>query len=656
MEHFATQHGKTTNSGTVSSPWPIPYALAGAEGKIAPGSILNVDIDKVCPFELPHDGVHGPKTPRAGFKVSISGDENNKTIIRFTGHGIGSLPEYRGENGRSAWRLRAPMTGPGINLWEGQHLVLNPADGVYVGGYFVGTDGKIYPLTSARRDDGRSITASSHIYNPEGAYYTGPTVMRQANAKPLIRLDHASTEAMLGKETIGPPSINPNECELHLFVSHGQFLDVEGSHLIIEGLNISFSYMGVNLHKTANHVTIRNGTICGGVNLIYCGEASHWLIDNMILDGLLDPEKSHLSWGDIKAGKQPADMNKVSCINPGTGSHGQVTRCILRNAFDGLAGGGSHLQVGGFAPYHDGMTVAEWDTECRKLGNHFDCIWDDAHQIDHRQRHLIHNHNLYTGAGISRDGSAAGTDFGSGRPLSLCNVFDGSQCRVFLFRKGRDITNPDQTGEGLRHPNTLSSHGPFVRPFPWIKVNDTEIWGETCIRPDQAKGLHGAGGTLQNLAQDEVNEEYNCIVIDKGVPTRNPNVYFRPWSDFLLDSTTGKEIRDGNLVVNLAGAKTYQRRLKTSASPEILINAIKTMDDLRNSQAFADSKAYYPPGIDANSAELNVSVVTDVLAPHYVPHHADAVQGAIDITSQNIPGCFLHRPWRGAVPPKAQQP
>lgn len=542
----------------------------------------------------------------------LSGQAGNEITIKFTGHGIGSLPEYRGESGRNAW-LPIASAEPGINLWEGKYSILNPRDKVFVGGYFLGTNNNTYPLTFSRYNDACSIAATSHLYNSYGSYYTGPTIVRQANTKPLIRLDHASAEAMLGKETIGLPSLNPNECKLHLFVSNGQFLDVEGSHLIIEGLTISFAYIGVRLNNSAHHVTIRKGTIRGGINLIACSGANHWTIEQMTLDGLLDPEKSHLSWGDIKAGKQPADMNKVICINPGTGSHGQITRCKLRNAFDGLAGGGSHLQVGGFAPHHDGMTMAEWDSECRKRGNHFDRIWDDAHQIDHRQRHLIHNHNLYTGAGISRDGSAESTDFGSGRPLSLCNIFDGSQCRLFLFRKGRDITNPDQTGEGLRHPNTLSSHGSFIRPFPWIKVNDTEIWGDNCIRGDQAKGLHGAGGNLQNLNQDEVNEEYNCIVIDKGVPTTTPNVHFRPWSDFLLDSTTGKEIRDGNLVVNLAGAKTYQRRLKTSASPEILINVIKTVDDLRNSQAFTDSKAYYTPGIDANSVEINVSAVADVL-------------------------------------------
>lgn len=61
MEHFATQHGKATNAGTVSSPWPIPFALAGANGAIQPGSTLHVDIDGVCPYELfPRDDKHGP--------------------------------------------------------------------------------------------------------------------------------------------------------------------------------------------------------------------------------------------------------------------------------------------------------------------------------------------------------------------------------------------------------------------------------------------------------------------------------------------------------------------------------------------------------------------------------------------------------------------
>ncbi len=303
------------------------------------------------------------------------------------------------------------------------------------------------------------------------------------------------------------------------------------------------------------------------------------------------------------------------------------------------------MQVGGFAPVQSGMTVEQWDDECRKLGNHFDRIWDDAHQITHIQRNLIHNHNLYTGAGISRDGSAEGRDFGAGRPLSLCNIFDGSQCRLFLHRKGRDSTNREQTGEGLRHPNTLVAHGDYKRPFPWIKINDTEIWGDDCTRLDQAKGLHGAGGSLQNLGKDEVNVEYNGIVIDKGVFDSVSNQFSRPWAGS-LDVTTGKDIRDGNLIVNLAEKAAYQILVKTSQQQ---VARVKTVKDL-HTLAFEDSKAYYSPGIDANSVEINVSAVSDVLdtthAPDhpdaYVPHHPDAVQGAVDLSSlinhPNIPG------------------
>lgn len=654
MQFYAHKDGKRTNSGLAATePWPISYALAGADGKIPPGSTLHVNIVNVSPYELfPRDDIHGPKTPQVGFKVSLSGLPSKKTTIIFSGRGIGSLPEYRGQMGLTAWK---PLSiSPGMNIWEGNH-VIQPVASI-VGGYFKGTDGNTYPLTFGRHNNPASIKATSHIYNSAGDYYTGPTVMQQASGKPIIRLDHASAEAMLGKETIGPTSLNPNECELNLFIFHGYYLNVTGSNLIIDRFNVDFVYIGVLLNPSAHNVTIRKGEIRGGINLINCGVAKNWTIDNMILDGLMDPVKGHISWGDVKAGKQPADSNKCTCLNPGSGTGGKVMRCSLRNAFDGMVGGGAQMQVGGFAKYSPDMTVADWDNACRKLGNHFDRIWDDAHQIDHRQRNLIHNHNLYTGAGISRDGSAESTDYGAGRPLSLCNVFDGSKYKLFLYRKGRDATNPGQTGEGLRHPNTLATHGGIeipspnrvrVRPFPWIKVNDTELWGDDCVRSDQAKGLHGADGTLP---QAEANEEYNCIVIDKGVYNPTRNNYFRVWSDFVLESSSGLQIRDGNLVVNLAGPKFYQSRIRSREQG--MLNPVRTVEELRRSIFFTESQLYYSPGIDKNTDEIDVKSINDVINPNsYVPYHPKAMSGAVNLTARGFPGCFLHRPWRGAIPP-----
>jgi hypothetical protein len=652
---FASKTGLTTNSGLSKlEPWPISYALSGAAGRVTPGSILNIDIEGVCPFELsPLDGVTGSRTPRTGFEVTLSGVPSARTKLNFTGQGIGSLPQYR-KGITPNWDL--VINEPGKQIWEGRH-VINPASHI-VGGYFLGTDGKVYPLTFGRHNNPASLAADTHIYRSDGAYYCGPTVMQQASGRPLIRLNPATSEAMLGKTTIAPPSLNPNECDLNLFVFNGMFLNVHGSHLRINGLAVSYSYIGVLLNPTAHHVEITNGSIHGGINLINCGAANFWSIDSMILDALMDPERGHLSWGDIKAGVQPADQNKATCINPGTGQGGRITRSQLRNAFDGLASGGPDMQVGGFAPRTPGMTIAQWDRACRKLGNHFDKIWDDAHQIDHAQRRLIHNHNLYTGAGLSRDGSAETTDFGSGRPLSLCNVFDGGKHKIFLYRKGRDAANSNQTGEGLRHPNTLAAHGPFVRPLSWIKVNDTELWGDDCVRAAQAKGLHGANG---GLPQQEPNEKYNCIVIDRGKSDRTASVFFRPWSDFVLDSTTGLEIRDGNLVVNLAGAKNYQQRMKSSTGTAVpdtgVVPRARTVDELRRSQLFIDSTAYYSPGIDKKTDELFDMISPDnVIRPSsYVPHHEKAISGAVNITARGFPGCFAFRPWRGAIPP-ADQP
>jgi hypothetical protein len=122
---FASKTGLTTNSGLSSrEPWPIPYSLSGAEGRVTPGSTLNIDIDGVCPFDLsPLDGVTGPRTARTGFEVTLSGAPSARTKLNFTGQGIGSLPQYR-KGIAPNWDL--VVNEPGKQIWEGRH-VINPA-------------------------------------------------------------------------------------------------------------------------------------------------------------------------------------------------------------------------------------------------------------------------------------------------------------------------------------------------------------------------------------------------------------------------------------------------------------------------------------------------------------------------------------------------
>lgn len=571
-----------------------------------------------------------------------------------------------------------PLNGshPEINLWEGRHEVFGPDRYAYkVGGYFVtqpqGNQGETftYPLTISRLS---SITATSHFYDTGGHYYTGPSIMNTANGKPLIRLDHATKLAMGGKETIGPPSIDPNQCELHIFPEDGYFLRVQGSHLVIEGLKVRYTYCAIALVKNSqggypDHVTIKNGHIWGGRILIRTNGATNWTIDNMILDGLMDPARGHLSWGEIKGGAQIAKGNRTQCIDAGTGENGQVIRSKLCNAFDGITGGGKNLQVGGFAE-RTGVTIEEWDAACRALGNHFDKIWDDAHQISPTQRNLIHNHNLYTGAGLSRDGDGGPTS--PGRPISLFNIFDSRKCKIFLFRTGRTVANSGQTGEGLRHPRVLGYHGSSQRPFPWIKVHDTEIWGYDLARAedgtprDQAKGLfhYPRSADLSELQQSEINLEFNSIVIDQGAYTGDPNnldrlnAHTRHWAGvhFTLDSTSGKEIRDGNLIVNFSGPKVYQRFVETSSGA---VESVKTVAEL-SALVFADSNAYYPGGIDGKSSEINIGQVSDVVNSDYIPVHAEARNGAVDMTlllaflpPRLHQAFFARRGWRGAIPP-----
>ena len=686
MNFYANKNGDVNNSGlSWEQAWPIAHALASDNTRIPPGSTLHVTITGVSPYDEISNGIPILSSPENGFEVTLQGRPDAKTTIIFEGEGLGSLPIYRGAQGGSAWVLKDPV----LQTYEGIHPVF-PRVSSPMGGYFVGIDGKMHPLTFGRYNDLSSIEATTDEYKTDGKYYTGPTVMRQAGGKPLIRLVPPRNEVVNPnpadmKETIGPcfvdpnsplrpcsvnpDNLDPNNCVLHLFMFQHVFLSVKGSHLIIDGLNVSYAYIGVAIRPGADHVTIRNSTIRGGRHLIACGKANYWKIENTVLDGLMDPEKGHIGWGDVKGGENaPANRNQTACINATeeeSGSHGQVTRCIFRDAFDGILYGGPHMQVGGFAEYRVGMTIQEWDAACRDLGNRFERIWDDAHQISHAARYLIHNHNYYIGAGISRDGGPK--EYGCGRPLSLCNIFDAdSETKLFIFRKGRDVPGQDQWGEGLRHPNALGTHvgnSATSNPFPWIKVNDTEIWGDDNVkssifpRLDQAKGLMQSESPLLNLVTDEVNMEFNCIAIDRGtVSDDGPNDYIRPWS-YRLDVTTGKDIRDGNLIVNLSGSKTYQKKKTVKTSIGLLPNPMNTVADLRASQAFVDSQIYYPPGIDAKSVELDVTNKSDVLDPNtYVPHHPQAISGAVNIVGLHIPGCFLHRPWRGAMPPAPETP
>jgi hypothetical protein len=140
-----------------------------------------------------------------------------------------------------------------------------------------------------------------------------------------------------------------------------------------------------------------------------------------------------------------------------------------------------------------------------------------------------------------------------------------------------------------------------------------------------------------NIARNEAcHEVFNNIFVSGGRPGGR---------DFYANS--GREIYDGNVYWDYESQSPWTILHVSGSDPQkTQLKDIITVEQMRQTQALADSMTYYPPGWESTGMSANPELDTA-----YRPHSCACRTGAIDLTSRGWPGTGKYESWRGALEP-----
>jgi hypothetical protein len=524
----------------------------------------------------------------------------------------GSIPIFADDPAK-AW---APFdVRPGYNVYRS--TLAYPLAGVYGG--LIGIDGQWLPLATHPTPDW--LRARTDIWFDQ-PFYMGPGITSAADGHLIARLDNGTPEAQCNRLVAQVTDPDPRHHALRIS-QPGQFgLTIAGSHHVFEGFTIHNYYGAFVMSGPVSDITLRG--IGGRVNRFggRLGQSSQVLIQNPAFDGCMNPEKWWVSWIDVKGANTPASGVRKCGLDYGVSNHVEVTGGYFHDFFDAALSEGAHdVQVHG----------VEFRT------------WDDAWQMYGSLYRIEQHHNLYIGAGPSRDGS--GTDAPNPAPGTLWihdNIIDTTRYRLFYFRFGRA---EDPTGIGWREPIPLSAHKTPTtgeRTIPWKFYNNTIVTGITSLPVLSYVGI-GQFGDANAIVEARHEVYNNVILVQDGRPLGRDT-----WVN------TGAEIYDGNVYwgwrnPSSSGYTSIWRFLHRSAGlvdGENPPASIGDVDKLR-SLARDDSKKYYAPGWEAAGIEADPQLDSQ----YRPPHNSILATGAVDLTNTSWPGTSVYRPWRGAVAP-----
>ena len=210
------------------------------------------------------------------------------------------------------------------------------------------------------------------------------------------------------------------------------------------------------------------------------------------------------------------------------------------------------------------------------------------------------------------------------------NVIDTTTRLVFWGRYGRDDA-------GVRESIPLSTHGsPTEYTWPRKFYYNTIVTGQTVGAAVYVGwGLFGLTATNSQATHEVYNNIFH--VMDGRAGGRD------------FDATSGREIYDGNVywhyqVGSPSNYRSPWRLLHMSTG--INEGTFTTVRQLRESQAFLDSQAYYAPGWERFGLSVDPQ-----LDRTYTPHAASCRRGAVDLTTRGWPGTARYEAWRGAIDP-----
>jgi hypothetical protein len=609
-------------AGTMNQPWSLAYAGKGADGRIQPGDTVWLR--------------GGTYRAQEGFTISFDGALCQPVKWKAAPNESftldGAIPEFVDTPG-TAWE---PVSlGPSHNLYRSTSVY--PRSVQYSG--FIEINGQWLPL--ATHKDSKLVKGSDteheftldwinsdeHEWQYPEPYYLGPGVCndRRTDARLYVRLDNSTPKAQCYRNVAQIEDPDPRHHSLRISRMDTYGLTVRGSHHVFEDFKDVHNYYGIFIidGERSNLVFRRVG---GRITTIGArlGRARGVLIEDPSFDGCMDPEKWWVSWEDIKGGSQAADHVRKCGINYGIAHDIEVTGGYFHDFFDSAISDAAH-------------DVDVHGVEFRS--------WDDAWQMTGSVYRIDMHHNVFLGAGPSKDQS--GTRTANCAPGTIWihdNIIDTSQYRIFWYRFGR----PDDPfpGIGWREPIPLSRHGVVSAhryTIPWKLYQNTIVAG---IDESSPFASHFVGVDLFGDDQaiiDAPHEVYNNIILVRdGRPLGRDT-----WVN------TGGEIYDGNVYwgwSNPSPSHYTSLWVMLHRSEDVILGespkgSIGDVDKLRN-LALEDSRTYYEPGWEA--AGLSVDPQLDAA---YKPLNAAVASGAVNLTATGWPGTSVYRPWRGAVKP-----
>lgn len=662
LRYYVSPTGSSSGDGSIAHPWSLDYVRTGAGGLIQPGAVVYL--------------LAGTYYSTIGYTFTLSGTLANPITFRaYPGATVildGAIRQFV-DSPSTSWTPDGALS-TGHNVYKAT-VTLDPSTGGYYTG-FVSIGGELYSL-AAHRDGSiygadflksdyhlfRSpttaevaarVAAGQPAYQPASDnYYLGPGVAFKPTSGTAgelrIRLDNSTAEAQCGRDVAQVTDFDPRNQPIYLFGSNSVGINVTGSHLRFEGIQVR-NYFTTIQHSASSQSDLeyRGCKLRPGFFGIRMGNTTGLRMIGCELDGVMDSSKWWVAWQDVKGGYfTNGDHVRKCAIDGGLSTQVELTGNRISEFFDGILT----------------QRVRDWKLRY----NFFDHVWDDAWQVYSHLEFIDIGYCLFYGAGPSHDGSGSTTLLDDPGTVWLHHSLINTTTRpVFYGRKGR----PDIWGEA--EPIPFSTHGipnsPDRYTSPWKMYYLTVISGfgppASQTRFNEATGAVSTptssfadpigaglfGGELcMSLAPHEVMNNIFYVrdgrtIAQDAYTTGNRerwdgNVYWKPRSGPFSGAITDEGwfwrgyhsiIRNVHTSVGVISGQSTpytQTPAQLRAQPHVL----------------TDTQVDYAPGWEASGL-----AVDPALNAFGLPTHPDVATGAVDLTATGWPDTGVYQPSRGA--------
>ena len=441
-------------------------------------------------------------------------------------------------------------------------------EGVYVGKMHLKT-GERHLLVPYWNDEGRAYglrdLRSSTVTTSRGPRYVGPGVYNDSG-RLYVRLDPVPASALHGRQvTAGVPE-TPDEVSLRLSTA-SSVIEVTGSYIDFADLVIAGGRSGIEMEEGSSHVRMNGMTfdVAGGAVRMR-DRVNHIELRDSVIEGGFPP---WVAWTDMKGGdgqSRPASHSSFKSSGGGGDfvSHVTVVGNTFNRVFDGMVMQGEHITFSD----NSGFFV------------------DDMLQLGSNSSHVEIARNRVTGAGPSHNGKGDSAE--PGTTWIHHNVIDAS-VEVLWGKKDPDrLLRDGRRGWRAHRPFPDHSSRYLNKGDPW------KIYANTVVFDGRASN-DGAGAQLWDNRNKTgaAHEVYNNIFVEIG-----GGRFVRG-----LDVGGGPQRFDGNVYwrAGPSGDVVFDD-MKADRGGE---QDFESLDALRSSRVFTDSRRWYSPGWEANGTDAD---------------------------------------------------